>query len=279
MEFEDKFIGFIDILGFKQMVAAAERGEGLTLPQILALTAKLGRVGEREQFEKHGGKMCPQATYLRRDLDFRATQISDCVVISTEISPAGGINLINQAWLAVTELIARGVLCRGYITRGKIYHTESQFIGTGYQKAYHKGENEVKAFSRHADDLGTPFVEIDSEVRDYLAQSPDACVREMFSRLVKDDGTVAALFPFQQFCSKFAITADFDAAMQKKSNDNLRVWLHSLRERILYHLDRNNAKAVMKTEHYIAALDAQFEICDRTDHLIDALGRPFPGPR
>lgn len=278
MEFKEKFIGFIDILGFKQLVEAAERGEGLTLKEILELTAKLGRVGEREQIERRGGKMCPLAQYVQRDLDFRVTQISDCVVLSTEISPAGGINLINQAWLAVTELLARGILCRGYITRGKIYHTDAQFVGTGYQKAFAK-ESEVMAFSRHADDRGTPFVEIDPEVRDYLTKSSDACVREMFSRLVKDDGTVTALFPFQQFCAKFAITQDFDAAKQKASNENLRIWLRSLRERILSYVDRSNPKAVTKSEHYIAALDAQLMICDRTDEVIEALRRPFPGNR
>ncbi len=218
--------------------------------------------------------MCPLASYMQRDLDFRVTQISDCVVLSTEISPAGGINLVNQAWLAVAELLAKGILCRGYITRGKIYHTDAQFVGTGYQKALAR-ESEVMAFSRHANDQGTPFVEIDPEVRDFLAKSSDGCVREMFSRLVKDDGTVTALFPFQQFCAKFAITSDFDAAKQKASNENLRIWLHSIKERMSKYIDSSNPKAVLKSEHYFAALDAQLAICDRTDQVIQGLSRPF----
>jgi hypothetical protein len=278
MEFKEKFIAFIDILGFKQLVAAAERGEGMPLHEILELSQKLGRSGKRQFFEKYGSEMCPAASFVQRDLDFRATQISDCVVLSTEISPAGGINLISQAWSAVTALLTQGLLCRGYITRGMIYHTDAQFIGTGYQKAVEK-EKAVMAFSRNADDRGTPFVEVDAEVRDYLVESADGCVREMFSRLVKDDGTVTAVFPFQALSAKFMIDHSFDAAMQKKSNQNLRISLQTMKEKMMKYIDRSNPSAVLKSEHYVAALDAQLKICDRTDQLIDALCRPFPSRR
>src|SRR6267378_3569937 len=78
----------------------------------------------------------PFAARVRADLDFRLTQISDCVVVSTEISPAGVINLVNRCWGAVIRLLQNGLMCRGYITRGRIFHTETQVIGTGYQRAY-----------------------------------------------------------------------------------------------------------------------------------------------
>lgn len=276
MEFKEKFIAFVDILGFKALVAATEKGQGMPLAEILEIAEKLGRAGEREFFEHHGPKMCPAASCVRRDLDFRATQISDCVVLSAEISPAGGINLLSQAWMAVAELLGRGLLCRGYVTRGLIYHTGSQFIGTGYQTAV-EGEKLVTAFSRSADDRGTPFVEIDPGVRDYLKQSDDGCVREMFSRLVKDDGTVAALFPFQLFSAKFAIDEHFDPAKQKTSNHNLRVRLGTMKTQMLKYIDRSNPSAIRKSEHYLAALDTQLEVCDRTDRLIEGLSRPFPG--
>jgi hypothetical protein len=273
MEFKEKFIGFVDILGFKQLVASAESGNGISLPEILELVEKLGRAGERQRFERHGARMCPAAPFVQRDLDFRATQVSDCVILSAELSPAGGINLIDQAWMAVTELLVRGILCRGYITRGKIYHTDTQFIGSGYQQAY-DGEGKVVAFRRNAEERGTPFVEIDNSVRDYLQTCGDPCVKEMFSRLVKDDGTVTALFPFQQFCAKFMITPGFDPVKQKASNQNLRVWLRAMKEKVAKHVDQSNPSAVMKLEHYLTAFDAQLAICDRTDEVIEALARP-----
>jgi hypothetical protein len=275
MEFKEKFIAFIDILGFKQLVENAERGAGMPLPKILELAQKLGRAGKRQFYERYGPEACPAAPYQQRDLDFCATQISDCVVLSTEISPAGVINLIHQSSSAVHALLNEGLLCRGYITRGMIYHTESQFIGTGYQKAVDK-EKTVKAFSRHDDDLGTPFVEIDAVVRDYVVNSKDKCVGDIFSRLVKDDGTVTAIFPFQLLATSFLIDERFNAEEQKQSNRNLRNRIHGIKDTMRKYVDQTNLKAVRKVEHYLSALDAQLEVCNRTNHVIDVLSKPFP---
>lgn len=94
MEFKDKFIGFLDILGFKNLVEAAETGAGMSLPDLLQLTKKLGSADDRKRFETHGPIACPQSTYIKRDLDFQLAQISDCVIVSSELSPAGAINLV-----------------------------------------------------------------------------------------------------------------------------------------------------------------------------------------
>jgi len=274
LEFKDKFIAYIDVLGFKRLVEAAERGEGMTLGQILEVLGKLGRTGQRARFERSGPFLCPAAPRLEKHLDFRSTQISDCVILPAEVSPAGVINLIEEAWMAVTELLAEGLLCRGYITRGSIFHTDAQVIGTGYQRAY-ESEKSVIAFQRDADDRGTPFVEVDASVREYVATC-DRTVKEMFSRLVKDDGTVTALYPFQQFAAKFAITKDFDPKRQKESNANLRRWLQLKRAQIAAYLPSANPNAAKKIEHYLSAIDRQLDISVETDHLIDRLGAPFP---
>lgn len=276
MDFKEKFIAFVDVLGFKDLVARAERGDGLPLVKILELLPKLGRAGAREFFEKYGPKTCPAAVRVQRDLDFFATQVSDCVIMSAEISPAGGINLVEQAWGAVTEMLTKGLLCRGYITRGNIYHTREHFVGTGYHKAL-AGEAAVTAFRKGADERGTPFVEIDASVREYLLATKDRCVVDIFDRLVEHDGTVTAIYPFKQLCAKFAITGDFDAAKQKASNQNLRVWIRQMKDAVGSHVDKSNESAVRKVEHYVAALEKQLVVCDKTDKVIDALIRPFPG--
>jgi hypothetical protein len=279
VQFKEKFIAYVDILGFKQLVAAVERGERMSLPALVSLTAeKLGRPNARRFFEQYGPRLCPAASYIQKDLDFVVTQVSDCAIFSAEVSPAGGINLIGEVWLAVTELLVQGHLCRGYITRGNICHTEKLLLGTGYQNAF-ANESGVKAFQRNADERGTPFVEVDATVRDYLANSQDACVRDMFARHVKTDGIATALFPIQQFCSKFAISAGFDAAKQKASNNNLRQTLRRIKGLVREHVDHSNIKAVQKSEHYLNALDVQLEVCDQTDRFIDALSRPFGQPR
>src|SRR5690242_13343286 len=128
--YQDKFIAFVDILGFSELVMKSEAG-GDGAPDakyILDLTGKLGSAKERDHFAKYGPTHCPCAPYLSKDLDFRVTQISDCVVISAEVSPAGVINLLQHCFGIAIQILQAGHLCRGYITRGSIVHTDKQFI-------------------------------------------------------------------------------------------------------------------------------------------------------
>ena len=89
IEFKEKFIGFVDILGFKQLVEKAERGIGITLQELLELVKELGTPEDRREVEKYGPTICPGSKYLQRDLDFRLTQISDCVIGNR--SPGGAM--------------------------------------------------------------------------------------------------------------------------------------------------------------------------------------------
>lgn len=109
MEFKEKFIGFVDVLGFKNMVEAAEAGTGMALKELLEVIEHLGKTEDQEKFKKYGPTTCPQSRYLQRDLDFQLKQISDCVIVSSEISPAGVINLVNHCWGAVIMLLTKGV--------------------------------------------------------------------------------------------------------------------------------------------------------------------------
>jgi hypothetical protein len=209
------------------------------------------------------------------------TQISDCVIVSSEISPAGVINLLNHCWGAVMQLLAKGIMCRGYITRGLIYHTDTQFMGTGYQKAYHK-EGDVTAFKQEANERGTPFVEIDQVVCDYVNDHGDQCVKEMFSRYVKKDGDVTALFPFQRLAHSFIVAGfgqTFNPEKEKRANQNLRRMIEDFKKRIMELIDHSDSKSVRKANHYIAALDAQLKGCDETDRMIDILCSPFSSRR
>jgi len=49
MEFEEKFIGFVDVLGFKQMVEEAETGCGIPLAEILDNLAMLGTSSDEKK--------------------------------------------------------------------------------------------------------------------------------------------------------------------------------------------------------------------------------------
>ena len=119
--FKEKIIAFVDVLGFKKLVIDAEQGVGQPLPDILSFLKLLGTGAERARFDNYGPTCCPCAPFLEKNLDFRVTQISDCVVVSAEVSPAGVINVVSHCWGAVIELLNRGIMCRGYIKRGSLY--------------------------------------------------------------------------------------------------------------------------------------------------------------
>jgi len=278
-EFKDKFVAFIDVLGFSSMIESAEKGKGRNLSEIREILAALGSEDTAESLAKHGPKICPKSSYLQRDLDFRVTQISDCAIVSAEVSPAGAINVVHHCWLAALTLLTKGVLVRGYITRGPIYHEGTEFYGTGYHNASRR-EASVTAFKMEADEKGTPFVEIDPSVCSYISAHGDKCVQDMFSRFVKEGGGVTGLFPFKRLAHSFIVDGfrgpPFDSDKEKDSNNNVRKSLNSLKERVMEYVDASNEAAVRKTRHYIAALDAQLKVCDQTDEMIDFLNQPYP---
>jgi hypothetical protein len=279
--FEDKFIAFIDVLGFKGMVASSEAGTGMPLAGLLELLKKLGDGSERARFDKYGPTCCPMAPRVDKNMNFRVTQISDCAIVSSEVSPAGAINLVSHCWGSVIELMAQGIMCRGYIKRGRIYHTDSQVIGTGYQEAY-AAESKVSAFKHEADDRGTPYVEVDSEVSAYIESQPDACVKEMFKRMVKRDEETVVLFPFQRLQHSFIVAGfgrTFEPERELKSNDNLRNNIRRYKAKIEALVDPKNASAQAKAKHYLRALDEQLLACDKTDEAIHMLSKPFPRQR
>lgn len=280
--FKEKFIGFVDILGFKTLVEAAEKGTGMPLVKLLELVKELGTPEDRMKFIKYGPMTCPESRCVQRDLDFKITQINDCVVVSSEVSPAGVVNLVNHCWGAVIKLMTKGIMCRGYIAQGPVYHTDTQIIGTGYQEAYRK-ESLVTAFKREADERGTPFVEVDPLICHYVRNHGDSCVKEMFSRYVKEDRTVTALFPFQRLQHSFIIGDwhghKFNPEKERESNNNMRLMVEKMKENVMTFVDRSRPDAIRKAEYYIAALNAQLDVCKDTDEFIDTLCTSFPKRR
>jgi hypothetical protein len=276
--YKDKFIAFVAILGFKQMVASSEAGTGLSLNELLKMQEELGKFEDWDRIRTHGPTICPFSPFIQHDLDFQLTQISDCVVVSCEVSPAGVINLIGHCWGVVMKLLLKGIMCRGYITRGTVYHNGTRIMGTGYQEAYCR-EASVKAFSQKADERGTPFVEVDKVVYDYVMNCEDTCVRAMFSRYVKKDGDTSALFPFKRLTHSFLIDETFDPEKEKQSNEDLRQMIRSVKSQVTAFIDNSNHSAVNKAKHYLSVLDAQLAECDETDKAIDMLCSPFSRSR
>jgi len=216
---KDKFIAFVDIVGFSAMLKVEEQN-GRDLSRPLQLVKLLG-----SSEEPFFASLCPCSKWATPDIDFKMTQISDCVVVSAEASPAGVINLVHYCRSTAMKLLLKGALCRGYITRGNIFHEDHQFIGTGFVQAV-ENEKVVRFMRVHAEEKGTPFIQVDGAVSNYVKNESDACVRKMFDRMVRSDGTYTAIYPFGVMSTvpTSVVGPDF----------NPRFWKESLRKSLGY---------------------------------------------
>lgn len=277
-KFTEKFIGFVDILGFKAMTHAAENGGTPSLAEIMKLTTKMGSKADLAEYRRVGPISCPDAPCIRKDMDIQITQISDCVIVSTEISPAGVINLVWHSWSVCMRLLGDGIMLRGYLERGSVYHDDQTVIGSGYIDAL-KRESEVSVFKQAADERGTPFIEVDPEVVSYVERCGDACVKEMFWRMAKKDGDLVALFPFQRLVHEWG-GPKVDAAREKEQVEALRRQIRSIMTNVQGRIDSSNEAAVSKGRHYLRMLQDQIRVCDETDRAIDLMsGTMFPNVR
>jgi hypothetical protein len=165
-------------------------------------------------------------------------------------------------------------MCRGYVTRGLIHHDAQNSVGSGYNQAL-DGEQKVTVFKRRADEIGTPFIQVDKSVCDY-ALSSDDCVHAIFNRLVKMDGEIGGIFPFTTLSHDFTVGGNhFEATKEAESNAVVRKWILDMKAKLMPLVDPSNARAVTKLEHYISALDEQLRICDRTDQLLKDWDTPM----
>lgn len=272
--YTEKFIAFVDILGFAELVKKSEDpiGTGVSPDHLIALTRKLGSDEDCTSLARSGPRVCPQSRYISRDLAFQITQISDCVVASVEISPAGLINLIHHCFGISTELLIAGHLCRGYITKGPIIHTSTQFIGGGYQRAV-EGERSVSVFQIDDEDRGTPFVQVEAAVCEYVRTQTDACVNTMFQRMTESDGAQTAISPFRALKNlpSTVIDANFDPRKWKETIGITRANLL----RVVADLERTeqdaSSRAKSKIAHYKRKLTEVIDIKDKEMATMDRL--------
>lgn len=91
-------------------------------------------------------------------------------------------------------------------------------MGTGYVHAV-KNEKAVGFMRANVEEKGTPFIQIDDVVIDYVRKEGDECVRKMFGRVIRSDGTYSAIYPFEAMSKvpSSIIGFDFNAAYWKEN--------------------------------------------------------------
>lgn len=275
--YQDKFVAFIDILGFKNIIESSAANGTPTVNEIREMLARLERKSTIEQICAEGPPICPCSNRVSETLQFQVTQTSDCSVISAEISPAGAINLLQHCWSVAFSLLKTGHLVRGYITRGELFHEGQVFFGPGYHAAL-TGEKDVRFQSEAAGYTGTPFIEIDTKFVSYVRNVADPCVETMFSRLVAEcDSGFFAIFPFLALQHEFAIGKDFYPAKEREQVEQARNWIRSLQ--ILVQLNApDDIRSQKKTRSYLDALKTQMQKCDEIDEMIHLLLQSISDP-
>lgn len=176
-KYQDRIVAFVDIIGFKAIVEKTVSDEAY-------FNSIIDSISEiRREFIKH-----PKSEFQMkvRDLlydpfdnpDYKTMvlQVSDCMVISKLANVYGALeDLVLELALAIHILITQGLLCRGCIEYGKVYHTDEYIVGPGYTAAYLGEEKEF-----------VPAVSLSKEVYSLALQkrSSDARARDYFDNFV-----------------------------------------------------------------------------------------------
>ena len=68
MEYQEKFIAYVDILGSKKLVEDSEKRIGLSLSELMEFFKFLGTQDNVLKFKKSGPTICPESSYWSEPL-------------------------------------------------------------------------------------------------------------------------------------------------------------------------------------------------------------------
>ena len=131
-QYEDRYVAFIDILGFRKLVKRTEEDANL----LERLTSVLEDVRMFKKLEEHmdaSGANDPRHFFQNM---FKMTTFSDSILISTKINTIGLGEIIFISAIICNRLLHQGIFTRGAISKGKLIHTNAIILGDGLIKAY-----------------------------------------------------------------------------------------------------------------------------------------------
>ena len=272
----DRFIAFFDVLGWKHLVQTEEKeNECFVERSVDALNliyTELERL--RGSYKEYGPVVCPGGQYASRDMDFRCSTFSDNVALSVEVSPVALVNLLHCCSVVYFKLFSRkGLMCRGYVTRGRLHHTSRYCLGSGLNKAVRE---EARVNFRSEDgEGGTPFIQIDESVVSYIEEQPPAdCVVHMFQELVQRDGCLTAVFPFKRLDPSVFGDGNFGPEEARRNVEVVRSWIENAREMVRH--NASNPSARKKRDCLTRMLDAQAIVCDEWEARVATMAGAYP---
>ena len=139
IQFTPHAVAFLDLLGFKRFIEAAERAESLAVSDFRELQCIIS--GQLDFTQTSRG--APGQEHLfPRDVGLQIVHVSDSFVLSAPISNdpytgySGMVAVALKSIQLAHQLLKMGFLIRGGIAVGNLYRTESNIFGSAYQAAY-----------------------------------------------------------------------------------------------------------------------------------------------
>jgi hypothetical protein len=116
-----RYVAFLDILGFSDIVRKTDHDP--TPVRVNAIAESLTEIGSHH------------ASVNESD-DFQFQSFSDSIVMSSALTPKGLLHILNSISELSIRLLSVGLLLRGAIAKGNLYHDGSVIFGAALLDAY-----------------------------------------------------------------------------------------------------------------------------------------------
>ncbi len=265
MEFEEKYIAFIDIMGFKELVVEAEERNDAS--QAITSIRTLSNIPQ-QHIQKDGQTTLPSLPRIKDDLSFQITQISDCVIISSEKSPSGLANVLDACRIILGRQTRKNHrLVRGYLTKGKVIHTSDLLLGSGYHKAL-EGEKNAHGIIDGQIFEGAPVIEVDRAIGEDVKGYNEQLLTRIFDRIVLEKNSILNIDAWKIFANNFT-----QSGCAKKDIESLKMLRKNI-ESIQFPTS-SSQDAVKKIEYGKALVSMWLTSCDQRIENCERMLRPF----
>jgi len=119
--YSDRYVAFVDILGFSEIVRKTKHDE--TTVRVVALAHALTAIGSHHPS-------------LNENDDFQFQTFSDSIVMSSAATLTGLLHIFHSISELNISLLKPGLLTRGAVARGKLHHDRFVMFGPALLDAY-----------------------------------------------------------------------------------------------------------------------------------------------
>ena len=133
MEYTERYCGFVDVLGFSDLVdRLAERPTEFSFLRDILSTIHTPFPDACLYHSRFPGS------------DFKSHSISDAVAVSTAVNRAGLLHIFASLAQLAGDLLLKGYFTRGAIVKGRLYHDRTMVFGEAFIEALRLERDVVK---------------------------------------------------------------------------------------------------------------------------------------